>query len=85
MSRFKLVSGPMPAASAPAHVWETLPLVYVGGLDGLRREFPRERFPQLTGIGHRIESPSVTEPSTHYLSLLQETENGWVPARTDPR
>jgi hypothetical protein len=85
MSRFRLVSGPVPAASAPSHVWATLPAVYVGGVEGLRREFPRERFPQLTGIGHRVESPSKTEPTTHYLSLLQETENGWVPAHADPR
>ena len=85
MSRFKLVSGPQPAASSPPNGWATIPVVYVGGVDGLRREFPRERFPQLTGIGHRTESPSKTEPTTHYLSLLQETEKGWEPARTDPR
>jgi hypothetical protein len=56
MGRFKLLSGPVPAASTPAHVWETLSTVYVGGVEGLRKEFPRERFPQLIGMGHRTES-----------------------------
>jgi hypothetical protein len=85
MDRFRLVSGTMPVASLPAHAWGHLAPVYIGGVDGLRREFPKGRFPQLTGIGHRTESPSMSEPIPNFLSLLEETENGWVPARIDPR
>lgn len=85
MNRFKLVSGTMPVASLPANAWGSLAPVYLGGVDGLRKEYPKERFPQITGIGHRTESPSESESATHYLCLLEETEKGWVPARTDPR
>jgi hypothetical protein len=85
MVRFKLVSGTSPVATLPPEAFATLAPAYIGDADGLRRAFPRERFPQLIGIGHIVEGPAGAEPHTHYLTLLTETEKGWVPATSDPR
>jgi len=85
MRLFKVVSGTLPAGSLPAEQSATFPPVFIGDVERLRGEFPRERFPQLIGLGHRMESPASLEPITHYLTLLEETELGWVPARVDPR
>lgn len=85
MSRFKLVTGPLPVGCLPVEQSATLQPAFIGGIEQLRIEFPRERYPQLIGLGHRMERPSAWEPITHYLTLLEETEHGWVPARVDPR
>lgn len=85
MKRFKLVSGPVPACSLPTHALDTLTVVFHGSSEELRRKFPRKDFPRVTGIGHLVNSPAGSEPFTHYLTLIEEGENGWVTARTDPR
>lgn len=85
MSLFKIVSGELPAGSLPATVFTKFPPVFIGEIERLRREFPRERFPQLLGVGHRVESPPGSEPITYYLTLLEESALGWIPSRVDPR
>jgi len=85
MHLFKVVSGTLPVGSLPAEQSARFPPAFIGDIERLRKEFPRERFPQLIGIGHLMESPPGLEPITHYLTLLEKTERGWVPARIDPR
>ncbi len=85
MVTFKLVSGPVPALSLPLKALTELDVVYHGGAQGLREAFSKERFPRLTGMGHRVERPESAEPVTLYLTLLEKGEHGWEPARSDPR
>jgi len=82
---YKIVSGSVPASSLPHEALSSLSSIYYGDLEELKRRFPRDRFPRITGIGHLVESPSSSEPVTHYLTLLEKGEHGWIAARTDPR
>jgi hypothetical protein len=80
-----LVSRAVPASALRDEERALLPMAFIGDEWKLRKDFPLERFPTLTGIGHRVESPNGRSPEVSYLSLWIKVDGKWVAVKDDPR
>ncbi len=80
-----LVSTGVPASALTDEEREKLPRAFIGLEWKLRKDFPLERFPILTGLGHRVESPCSRNPVVSYLSLWTKDSDKWIAVTDDPR
>lgn len=80
-----LVSRGIPASVLTDEERALLPMAFVGDKWKLKREFPSEKFPTLTGIGHRVESPCGRYPEVSFLSLWTKESGSWIAVTEDPR
>ncbi len=80
-----LVSRGIPASVLTDEERDRLPRAFIGNEWKLQKDFPLERFPRLTGLGHRVESPNVRSPEVSFLSLWIKVDGKWVAVKDDPR
>jgi hypothetical protein len=80
-----LVSKGVPASVLTDEERGQLAIAFVGDKWSLRRAFPVQQFPRLTGLGHRVESPCRINPEVSYLSLWTKEAGKWFAVADDPR